>query len=125
MSAGNANIVIEQGSDHSLDIQFTSGGVPVDLTGCIARGAVKKSFSDSTPLLTYVFTPVDLTIGKFKMSITKENISNVDISLLQSINAKQSRTAAAVHDMEIVFPDSTVKRFVEGQIVFSKEVTTP
>lgn len=88
--------------------------VGVDLTGCTARMQVRETITSSTLLL-------ELTTANGRIIITTLT-SRIDL-LVDVATTTALTTLGGVYDLEIVFPDGTVTRLVEGKIAFRDEVT--
>jgi hypothetical protein len=88
--------------------------VGVDLTGCTARMQVRETVTSTVLLL-------DLTTANGRIIITPLT-SKIQI-LVDVITTTALLTLGGVYDLEIVFPDTTVTRLVEGKLAFIDEVT--
>jgi len=119
--AGDLNITIEQGATFQLPAQISTGGLiadggsPVDLTGCTIRMHIRKRITDEIPLLslstgTGQIVAADPVDGSFVVTITDE------------VTAAITWTSA-VYDLEVETAGGTVKRYLQGKVKVSKEVT--
>lgn len=71
---------VEQGSTFQWEIYLldTDGVTPLDLTGCIVRSMLRKSYSDVNPALTFTCTVnPDPTTGRVIISATATQMAAV------------------------------------------------
>jgi hypothetical protein len=112
---GVVDLVIAIGADNVYSFRYSTkeGDVttPVDLTGWIARAAVKQSY-DATSRL-------DLT----QFIVLNAEPGRIDI-LLPASQTHGTTITSGVWDLELEDPDGGVIRFLQGRVVFSREVTT-
>lgn len=112
-------LTIYQGQTFKKTITWTTGetqavAVPVDLTGCTARMQARESFESDVVLLGLTTENGGIILGGPSGEI-RLHISAVDTAALS--------WRGALYDLEIVFPDGTVIRRMQGKIVVSPEVT--
>ena len=115
MATGNTDFYIEQGATFVITLTWKDEeGSLVDLTGCTARMQVRKIVASETVLL-------ELTTGNGRISI---DVVKGEITLTVSATDTASLTwKTAVYDLEIVHPDSTITRLLQGNVIISREVT--
>lgn len=103
-----ANIVIDQGTDFSTEINVTNNdGDPVNLTGFSAAAQLRKHYTSSS------FTPFTVAL-------------NVDGTITLSMNAVTSANVTAgryVYDCELTSSSNVVSRLVEGIVTVTPQVT--
>lgn len=106
-----ANLVLDQGSDFSVVIQYLdSAGSSIDLNGYQARSKMRRSYysANATTLTTY---------------ISDANNGNVSLSLNANATANL-KIGRYVFDVEIFANTTyTVNRIVEGTILVMPEAT--
>jgi tRNA A37 methylthiotransferase MiaB len=117
MQPATIDLTIYKGSTYSKIIQWKTGtpALPVNLSGCTARMQIRKRVTDTEILDTLTTENSKLQIydavnGRFKISIP------ANVSSAYNFNT-------AVYDLEIVFPDTTVVRVIEGCLSAVPEVT--
>ena len=65
----NSNVIeVRQGDSFTIRLQFKKGGNPIDLTGSIITMQVRKS--DDTIVINKFAEAVDVSVGKFVISLT-------------------------------------------------------
>lgn len=121
MAAGTHNITIEQGATFLLPIQLSTGGTvaeggtPVILTGCEIRMHIRKRVADTTPLL-------ELSTLTGEITITDDVLGKFEIELPEATTAAIA-WASGVYDLEVETIGGFVKRYLQGKVKVSKEVT--
>jgi hypothetical protein len=107
-----SDLVIDQGSYFSTIIPAEENSVfDFDLTGYIARGRIKKSYSSSTSI-DFSILIVDVERGQIEISLASDVTSTM-------------RPGRYVYDIEIVeLETSKVTRIREGQIEITPSVTS-
>ena len=93
-----ANIPIDQGTDFSSDVTVEgSDGIVFNLTGCTARGQIRKSYASTTsvPFVASINTPSN---GKITISLTSATTAAMkpgryvyDIEIVQTGTNKVTR----------------------------------
>jgi len=107
--ATKANLVIDQGSTFSTDLNLTDeNGDPLSLTGYSANSQVRKWYSSSNVSATFT-TSVNTATAIITLSLTANQTSNLD-------------SGRYVYDVEIT-DGTTVSRIVEGIITVTPQVT--
>lgn len=104
-----ANIVIDQGSDFSTEIDvLDEAGEPVDLTGYTGAAQMRKHYTSSTA------TDFNVSINAVAGTVTL------------SMNAATSSTVTPgryVYDCELTSSSNVVSRLVEGIVTVTPQVT--
>lgn len=117
MAAFKLNLKIDQGATFTQLVTWKTGPAPgtaVDLTGCTARMHARAKVADALTLLNLTTTNGGLVLGGAAGTVTI-NLTDEQTTLLA--------WKSAVYDLEIEFPDGTVKRLMRGSISVSPEVT--
>jgi hypothetical protein len=123
MSAGNYDILVEQGATFLLTITIKdTSGVPIDLTGQTFRGKIKKSFSDVTAQATFVCTLANQLTDPGKVTISLSAVDTAAIVINTQGTARVLTTM--VYDIESEIA-GVVKRWLQGLAKISPEVTKP
>lgn len=123
MSAGNYDILVEQGATFLLTITIKdTSGNPINLTGQTFRGKIKKSFTDVTAQATFVCTLANQLTDPGKVAISLSAVDTAAIVLNTQGTARVLTTMA--YDIE---SDNAgvVKRWLQGLAKISPEVTKP
>ena len=114
MPAAQYNITIEQGATWRLSLTWKDvAGAPIDLTSYTARMQVRQAYGTADALLN-LSSGAGITLGPSTGAIT--------------LTASAAQTAAiaarnGVYDLEMVAPDGTVTRLLQGSVTISPEVT--
>lgn len=117
MAASKFNLKIEQGATFSLPITWKAGSptpVPVDLTGCTARMQIRQKLTD-----TAILVALTTENGRIELGGSAGTIA----LLLTAVETAAFQWVTGVYDLEIAFPDDTVRRLLQGNVAVSKEVT--
>lgn len=115
MVAVDRDLLIEQGATWTLGLTYEDGnGDPIDLTGHTARMQIRLTHDAAEIIASLTTENGAITLGGV----------NGTIDLLQT----DEQTAAmafgrARYDIEIEFPDGSVKRLMQGRVTLSPEVT--
>lgn len=108
--ATKANLVIDQGSTYSVEIQLSDqNGDPLDLNGFVANAQMRKWYSSSTPAAVF-----------------NANIDSNNSSITLTLTANQTSNLVAgryVYDVETTSPANTISRLVEGIVTVTPQVT--
>ena len=116
MTAFKLALEIEQGATFQKIITWKAGtpAVPVAIAGCQARMQIRERI-DSTETL---------------LSLTTENggivLDTITGTITMQASATQTRNITkhnGVYDLEIQFPDATVRRLLSGLVNISHTVT--
>tara|TARA_B110000908_G_scaffold40865_1_gene49563 strand:+ start:1425 stop:1757 length:333 start_codon:yes stop_codon:yes gene_type:complete len=105
-----ANLMVDQGTDFETTIDIAGAdGNPVDLTGYVIAGQVRKAYTSSTA-------------HNFVASVTVPTSGTVNIQLT---NASTSNMKAGryVYDVEMTSPSGVKTRVIEGILEITAEVT--
>ena len=92
----------------------TSGGTPIDLTGCMARMQVRSDIESPVVLLSLTTESGGITLGG--------TAGTIDL-LVSDEDTSAITWDGGVWDLEIAHPGGTVTRLAEGSISVSPEVT--
>lgn len=114
MKPANINLTLYQGSTFRKNFQWLSGSTPTNLDNCTIRMQVRKDhFSEVATefsTLTSGLVLTDSTLGKFQLTISA-SVSSLFTS------------SKYVYDIEITFPDGSVYRVIQGEMLLDREVT--
>lgn len=110
------NLVINQGEDYQrvLNIRDESDTL-IDLTGYSFRGQARVKYGDSDPAFSFEFTVRD----------QGTDIGVVDMLIPATATAELSITKDTkyLYDVEMIKPDTKVKRLFQGDALLKPEVT--
>lgn len=117
MTPGKLNIDIYQFATFSLPLQWSAGGVPVDLTGCKIRMQIRERASSSVSVISLSTESGGIVIndaaaGKFTTTITDEKTGALLIK-------------AGVHDIVVESAGGESYRLLEGAVAVHPGVTRP
>lgn len=113
MTAGNYNIVAEQGATFTFEFTIDTDGTPWDLTSYTARMQVRP-FVDSTTKIFDLTETDGIALGGVLGTVT------VTRSAAQMTAAKTGRH---VYDLELESSGGIVTKILEGRFVIIPEVT--
>lgn len=120
--AAQYEINIDQGANFLITLTVKDEvGAPIDLTGFTFRGKIKKSFSDSSSVVDFSFNLLNQVTdtGKVEVSLT-----DVQTASIPAPAQGVSRTLTKyVYDIESVSAGGFVRRWLEGDVLVSPEVT--
>lgn len=109
------DLEFNQGASYTKTFTWKDGnGVAVNLTSYTARMQVRQSISATEVLLELTTENGRLTLGGSAGTI----VLTLTPAVTEAITWRRGR-----YDLELVAPDGAVTRFLEGQIVVSREVT--
>lgn len=109
------DLEINQGATYSKTFTWKDGaGEPVNLTAYTARMQVRRGVSDETVLLELTTENGRLTLGGVAGTVSL----NLTPTVTAAIDWRRGK-----YDLELVAPDGSVTRFLDGQVVVSREVT--
>lgn len=116
MAAAKLKLMIEQGATFRKVLTWKAGTppTPVDLTGCTARMQMRGTITDAVPLITLTTENGGIVLGGVA--------GTIELVITATVTAAIT-WAAAVYDLEIVFPSGDVRRLVYGPVTVSLEVT--
>ena len=109
------NLTIYQGATFIDQVVWKTGDPPgpMGFSGVTARMQIRQLQKSTTVLMTLTTENGRITLGPDGM--IKLEISAADTAAITF--------AGGVYDLEIVFPSGYVRRFMEGNIIVSGEVT--
>ena len=109
--AMTAYLDIDQGSDFTVEIDLENDdGTPMILGGTQIYSQFRKSYSSSTAY-SFVCEILDASNGKFSLSLSGTNSSNI-------------KPGRYLYDVEVVNTTSNAKsRVVEGIVTINAEIT--
>lgn len=122
MTAAKRSLAIEQGATWTLGLVWyhpdivdpTLPGVPYDLTGCTARMQIRRTVRSSTFLVEASTTNGRIILGGAT--------GRIDVTLPDMVTDLLNVTDAG-YDLEVVFPDGTVDRVLEGDVTVDLNYT--
>jgi hypothetical protein len=121
MAAASYDITIEQGA--TLRVSSTlkgSDGNPLDLTGWTGRAQIRESFSGEKIADFTISFNADRTDGVFVLSLTDAETAAISVPA----NTTSRRVITKYpYDVELVKPDGTVLRVLQGLAKISPEIT--
>lgn len=122
MSAGNYDILVEQGATFLLTITIKdTSGNPINLTGQTFRGKIKKSFTDVTAQANFTFTLANQITNPGKVTVELSATDTAGIVLNTQGTARVLTVMA--YDIESQDGSGVVKRWLQGLAKISPEVT--
>lgn len=121
MQAGKHNLLINKKASFKFDFYVLNsydsslspdnvGQSAVDLTGCTISAKAKAKIDDTATLFTFTATVPTPTKGHCRLTLTAAQTS-----------AMAWKTG--VYDVFITFPDASVIKYLEGNLVLDKAVT--
>lgn len=122
MAAATWNLTIEQGATFYMPVQLSTGGpvseggTPVNLTGCEIRMMVRRRLADATPVLGLT------TVASAGITITSAANGQFVIRVDEVTTAAIAWTSG-VYDLEVETSGGFVRRYLQGKVKVSKEVT--
>lgn len=126
MTAQHVDLYVEQGADWP-GIGFPicdATGEPFDVTGCTARGQIRKRTDDVNVLFTWSSVSADLTDPDVGLIVLRDNL------VIISMTAEQSEALtfrSAPYDIKLTNPSGPVGqrvlRVADGVVTLSQEVT--
>lgn len=116
MAAFKVPLKIDQGASFSKLVTWKTGtpAFPVDLTGCTALAHIRETLESPDILIT-----LSTANGKIVLGGAAGTVEIV----LSAVETAAITWRAAVYDLEITFPDTTVRRLMYGGVSISPEVT--
>lgn len=111
MAAGTYDIVIDQGSDFSIQVAISEDGTAVPVATHTARAQLRPSPTSATKTADFVCTIVDATNGKLNMQLTNSVTAGI-------------ASGKYYYDLELVNTNNgTVTRLLQGVARVTPEVT--
>lgn len=122
MSAGTYTMAIEQGSSFNMQLTINDSlGAPIDLTGHVFRGQIRKTISDTVIQASFTFTLLNQITDTGKVSVTLTDAETA--AIVVPAQRTVLRTAVAMsYDIESEIT-GVVYRWLEGTANISPEVT--
>lgn len=122
--AATYNLDILQGANFSLILTITDSlSVPINLTGYVFRGQIRKTISDPEIQASFVFVLLDqtniLTRGKVSVSLSSETTTSINLG---NQNSTRRTIVQMPYDIESDLVGN-VTRWLEGVANISPEVT--
>lgn len=115
MAAGTYDFEIEQGASFRLQFVWKDSlGVAVNLTSYTARMQVRQSISSPDTLLELTTENGRIALGGSAGTVTL----TLTPAVTEAFTWRKGK-----YDLELVAPDASVTRFMQGQITVSREVT--
>jgi hypothetical protein len=113
------SLAIRQGETFDKTVTWKAGSpaAAVDLTGCTARADVRAKPGAAVVLLSMTTENGRIVLG--------DAAGTIRILLSAAITAEMAVTRGAVWDLEIVYPDDTVRPLLAGSVSVTQEVTRP
>ena len=123
MSAGKYDMTICQGSDYELGVTIKdSTGALIDLTDHTFTGQVRKTASDLIVQASFTFEILDQVTNTGRVNIKMDAATSSGITLDKSKSSSRKITTMT-YDVESVSASLGTKRWLEGKVNFSPEVT--
>jgi hypothetical protein len=122
VTAATWNLTIEQGATFYMPVQLSTGGpvaeggTPVNLTGCEIRLMVRKRLADASPVLSLT------TVASAGITITGPTTGQFVIQIAEVTTAALP-WVSGVYDLEVETSGGFVRRYLQGKVKVSKEVT--
>lgn len=110
------DLSIQQGAtfDSPSFIWKDGSGVPIDLTGCTAHMQIRQSTSAANTLADMTTANGGLTLGGTAGTISM---------LLTAAQTTAITARRGVYDLKLIAANGVVRRFAEGEVTISPEVT--
>jgi hypothetical protein len=124
MSATNYTIKIDQGSDKNILVTLKdSENEPINLTGYVFTGQIRKTVTDLDIQASFEFEILDQTdpdlVGKFFIKLPAQSSTDIILPQQRCVDRKITKM---VYDIESEF-NGAKKRWLEGIVEISPEVT--
>ncbi len=111
MAAGTYDIVIDQGSDFSIQVAISEDGTAVPVATHTARAQLRPSPTSATKTADFVCTIVDASGGKINMQLSNSVTAGI-------------ASGKYYYDLELVNTNNgTVVRLLQGVARVTPEVT--
>lgn len=109
------NITIYQGDTYELIFRLKdTNGDYVNLTGCTAKSQIRATASTGT--VAAEFTATILTQSG-------ATLGGVSLTLSAATTGALSLTTPGVWDVQLTWPDNTVRTYLAGTVTLTREVT--
>jgi len=107
--ATKANLVIDQGTTYSTDINLTDeNGDPLNLSGYSANSQIRKHYTSSNSIV--FSTTINATSGVITLSLNANQTANIV-------------SGRYVYDIELTDASNSISRIVEGIVTITPQVT--
>jgi hypothetical protein len=130
MSAGQLDLVIEQGADFNPVITLQNDDdTPINLLGYVVRMQVRAEFSSPTPLLTLSSLTgqlvVDPEVGKvaFELSAAATGALTPDVTQLVRPVDGRNVVPFGVYDLHMISASGQVTALLAGKVYIAPAVT--
>lgn len=123
MAAAKYDLTIEQGATFLRTITLKdSGGTEIDLTGWSIRGQIRVKQGAGSPLATFTGTILDQVsaTGQATISLTAAQTSALPVP---EGSPGVRVNSAYLYDVEMVRPDTSVLRVLQGLATVVPEIT--
>jgi len=114
MAAGTLDFTIEQGATFNLLLTWKIDTVLVNLTGYTARLSARVDVEDTEVILSLTTSNSGITLGGAAGTISLDQTATQTTIL---------PAGTYVYDLELIAPNATVTRLVQGELLISPEVT--
>jgi hypothetical protein len=122
VTANKYDIVIEQGATFTLAITYKdSSGSLIDLTNYDARMEVRASYDASSALIT--LTSEVSGTGNTSGIALGGAAGTINVVISETTTKALTAPATNVYDLELVAPDGSITRLIEGKATVSPGVT--
>lgn len=124
MAAARYDFTIDQGSDFAQTfIWQTADGTPIDNSGWSARMKVKEGATREAAAAV-IDSWVELTTGNSRIELGGDT-GEITLELVASVTAALALPESRLfYDLELLMDGGRITRFLQGEIVFSPEVTS-
>lgn len=122
MAAAKLDIYVDQGQTWSKVLTFTnrSDGSAIDITGYTFRGQIRDYYDASVVRASFTFTA---GAADNKKVATLPAATTAALPAASSGNKIDRKYTLFTYDIEATKPDSTEKRYLQGTVFMSPEVT--
>lgn len=120
-------LTIEQGSTYDITLQLHQtdlASAVVDLTGYSARMQIRKTITTGgAPEIDLLSSTAGAVPGSVAKIVLGGAAGTVRIFIPDAMTAAFTSWSTGVYDLELVRPDGTVARTIQGSVAVSPEVT--
>ena len=113
------DLLIRQGATfgpYTVELATSSG--PIDLTGCLIKGSIRKQPSDVSPVTTIDINVVEPLLGKFTYGLTADKTTAIPAgATLKDPEGKY------FWDLEITWVGGSIKALFYGDVTVFREIT--
>jgi hypothetical protein len=93
---------------------FSLNGSPVSLLGCDILMQVRQEADAQNIIMQFSTADSEITIG---------GVDNNEVTILPKVVPANAPARKCAYDVQITFPDSTIKTWVTGEFEILKDVT--